>query len=104
MITRRKSRYIIIRSTKPFSASMMNLFNSKLSEIIGSIGMCEANPYFVKSINDNSFIIKVSRGSERRIILALSFLKFDGFSFCSILTSGTIKALLKKYNLIVSKP
>ncbi|MGB9732858.1 MAG: hypothetical protein ACP5P2_00725 [Candidatus Micrarchaeia archaeon] len=104
MIMRRKSRYVLVASSKPFDISKeLGKFEAKLAEIVGIIEMAEMGLLLAKKLDDKAFIFRLSRGKERRFILALSFLKLDGVSFYSILTSGTIKSLLRKYNSLLAK-
>jgi len=98
MIIKRKNRYVLVMSSKPIEIGLaLDSFINELSKYIGIFGLAELSPYFIKSINERTFIFRVARGGERRFILALSFIKLNGVAFYSLLTSGTIKSLLRRY-------
>lgn len=104
MIMRRKSRYVLVMSSKPFEMkSRLNEFIEALKMQLGSIGLAELDLSLIKEVDSNLFIFKLKRGEERKFILALSFIKLDSTSFYSIMTSGTINSLLKKYNAKLEK-
>ena len=99
MILKRKSRYVLVMSSKPIElGSNLSMFFDELSKYIGLFGLAKLSPYFVKKIGEKEFIFRIARGYEKEFILALSFVKLNDFAFYSILTSGTIKSLIRKYS------
>jgi len=86
-------------SSKPIElGSNLSAFFNELSKYVGLFGLARLSPYFVKKIGEKEFIFRIARGYEKEFILALSFVKLNGVGFYSILTSGTIKSLIRKYN------
>jgi len=86
-------------SSKPIElGSNLSAFFNELSKYVGLFGLARLSPYFVKKIGEKEFIFRIARGYEKEFILALSFVKLNGVGFYSILTSGTINSLLRKYN------
>lgn len=99
MITKPKNRYILVESSVPLEGRGRTYDSAILGGVaaeIGSLGFVKANPRIVRWIGDNRFIIRSNRGTERDIVLALSFIKrINGrdLGFYTIQTSGTIKKL-----------
>ena len=86
-------------SSKPIElGSNLSAFFNELSKYVGLFGLARLSPYFVKKIGEKEFIFRIARGYEKEFILALSFVKLNGVGFYSILTSGTINSLLRKYD------
>ena len=86
-------------SSKPIElGSNLSAFFNELSKYVGLFGLAGLSPYFVKKIGEKEFIFRIARGYEKEFILALSFVKLNGVGFYSILTSGTINSLLRKYD------
>jgi len=103
MIAKKKSRYVLLELSKALDISTGPAYNDFARNIAKGIGMLDfssMNPYPIKRISDNVFIFKVSRGYEKKFILAAAFISQllgSSISVYSICTSGTIKALMKKY-------
>jgi RNase P/RNase MRP subunit POP5 len=104
MIYRRKSRYILVETSKEVDMRDRQNEASLKNEMLRFLGeklYIESNLQIVKQMGENTFIIRVSRGMERSAILALSFIKKVSSSelgFYTIRTSGTISSLKKFYN------
>lgn len=98
---REKQRYLLIESMsklpqdeKSFSYDL----NKELVRCIGEINFHKVNPKFVKSVNDNSFIIKTTIEGAGALTLAFALIKRISNSdaaFYTLKSSGTIKALMK---------
>lgn len=100
MIMRAKRRYVLVMSSTPIDAegSQPALRNSLLG-IMGAEAYANAMPKVVKQLDDKTFIVRVNRGSERQLVLALSFIKeISGtkLGLYTLRTSGSIAALLRK--------
>ncbi len=101
MITRYKNRYILVESSAPINTQDKQTSSSFLSAMhkqVGEMGHAEMNPKPAYQYNPNVFIIRVNRGSERKAILALSFVKDVNGSkigFYTIKMSGTIRTLIE---------
>ncbi|MGC8662536.1 MAG: Rpp14/Pop5 family protein [Candidatus Micrarchaeia archaeon] len=103
MIMKKKSRYVLVMSSKPINMSRQYLlFANALSRQIGKIGIAELDLSLAKSLDDNLFIFKMARGKEGVFILGISFIKKlqeeENIGFYSLLVSGTIKSLLARYS------
>lgn len=103
MILKRKTRYIMVRSSHPADLSDKTAWQQlriELSKFLGEKEYLNANPFFAEQIGDSTFIIRVMRGSDRAVILALSFTKLQSegkeVGFYTLKTSGTIRALKSK--------
>ena len=108
MIFRAKRRYVLVRSSVPVDAvvSQYKLGESLLG-LMGAEEYANAMPKVVKQIDDSTFILRVSRGSERKLVLALSFIKSLGsarLGFYTLRTSGSIAALLRKSGIMQAVP
>ncbi len=100
MIFRAKRRYILVRSSAPINAiTIQYRLGDSLLSFMGAEEYANAMPKVVKQMDDNTFIMRVNRGSERKLVLALSFIKNLGsgpLGFYTLRTSGSIAALLRK--------
>lgn len=98
MILKRKYRYVLVMASKGLDAQREgNGISAELMRFMGELAYSEANPRIVAQYTQNLFVIKVNRGFEERLILALSFAKnVNGarIGFRTLKTSGTIKSLL----------
>ncbi len=109
MIMKRKSRYVLVMSSRPIEmSSYYHYFLHALSEQIGKIGLAKLDLSLAKSIGENLFIFKMSRGEEKSFILAISFVKRlregeEEIGFYSLLTSGTISSIIRKYGARAGK-
>lgn len=101
MITKSKSRYLLVESSDEIDAKDKATGAGIIRAITAEIGEIEynkANPRIAYQYNPNSFIIKMNRNYESRIVLALAFVKEVGqmpISFYTIRTSGSASKLLK---------
>ncbi len=97
MILKRKYRYVAVRSSSPIDASAQeNRITAEILRVIGELSYSEANPKIVSQTSKTFFIIRVNRGHEKRLVLALAFIKRVGempIGLFSIKTSGTIRSL-----------
>ncbi|MDE1825193.1 MAG: Rpp14/Pop5 family protein [Candidatus Micrarchaeota archaeon] len=102
MIFRRKSRYVLIEPSRQIDMSQKESWSAlreELAKFMGEKSYIDANPFLIEGSSAGNFIIRVSRGSERQLILALSFIKCIGpaeIGFYTIKTSGTIRSLRVK--------
>ena len=100
MITRPKNRYLLVESSAPLNTADRILADQVLAAVafeLGAIGYVKANPKIVHQAGDRSFIIRVNRGHEDALVLALSFVKKIGdarVGLYTIRTSGTIRAMI----------
>lgn len=106
MIIKPKYRHVLVLSSTPITLDEAKYGLSKeLMRMMGETSYSEANPRIMAQ-QGKTIIIKVKRGCERQLILALAFVKKLGekkIGFYSIKTSGSIKSLsnyAKKENLI----
>lgn len=99
MITRPKNRYLLVESSVPLDTRDRVLAERILGAMafeMGALGYVSANPKLVYQAGDNCFIIRVNRGYEDGLVLALAFIKKIGeakVGFYTIKTSGTIRKL-----------
>ncbi|MDE1823248.1 MAG: Rpp14/Pop5 family protein [Candidatus Micrarchaeota archaeon] len=99
MLRRNKYRYVMAESSIPIDTANPSPSNELLNEIskaIGDISYLEAKPRIAYSAGSNRFILKVRRGHEARIVLALALIRSINGRRCAIYTtgvSGTIKKL-----------
>jgi RNase P/RNase MRP subunit POP5 len=98
---RRKIRYILAKTSSDMNiedkANAMSLQDSLL-KLMGFEKYADANMRFMNP-SENKFIIRVNRGCEKDVVLALSFIKSINKIHTGILTlriSGSIKGLSKK--------
>lgn len=99
MIRRRKFRYILVDPSMPLDSSDKE-FQAALSEgmlrYLGEFGYVDASPKVVRTAANGSFMLRVNRGTEAAVTLALAFVKeLDGteIGFYTIKTSGTLLSL-----------
>lgn len=99
MITKHKNRYILIEASDPIDTQdgsvSMGIINSTQRQI-GELGHIEMHPKIIMQYNERAFIMRVNRGSERKAMLALAFIKeINGkrIGLYTIKTSGTIHSL-----------
>ena len=99
MIRRRKFRYILVEPSAPLDPSDKS-FQAALSEgmsrYMGEFGYVDASPKVVRTAANGSFMLRVNRGTETAVTLALAFVKaLDGteIGFYTIKTSGTLLSL-----------
>ena len=99
MISRPKNRYILVESTAPLdtrSEAVANEIIRLLSVEIGALGYVRSHPKIVCQVGSSRFIVRVGRGWEKEIMLALSFMKEMGgmpIGFFTLKTSGSVKKL-----------
>jgi len=100
MITKQKNRYVLVEASAPIDTSDRAVSSELVEAIIDEIGALEyasAFPKVMSQLGDRSFVLRVNRGHESTIILALSFVKsVQGreMGFYTIKTSGTIRKLV----------
>ncbi|MDE1851508.1 MAG: Rpp14/Pop5 family protein [Candidatus Micrarchaeota archaeon] len=98
MLKRNRYRYVMAESSVPTDMGSQASSDELLHEIskaIGDISYMEARPRIAYSAG-SSFIIKVRRGHESKIVLALALIRRLNGRRCAIYTtkiSGTIKKL-----------
>ncbi len=103
MITRPKNRYLLVEASTPLDTSDHGIANAILDSLaveLGAVGYVRANPKIVHSVGGGVFVLRVNRGYEGDLVLALSFVKRVGaqrLGFYTIKTSGTIRALISSY-------
>lgn len=103
MITRPKNRYLLVESSALLDTRDHVLAKRILDALvfeIGAVGFVKANPKIVHQVGDTAFILRVNRGYEDGVVLALSFIKEVGnvkVGFYTIKTSGTIRALISYF-------
>ncbi|MDE1856395.1 MAG: Rpp14/Pop5 family protein, partial [Candidatus Micrarchaeota archaeon] len=99
MILKRKNRYVLIEASKPLDATDRDTWSEIRAEMLKFLGekaYVDANPFLVGQVDGSRFIFRVSRNTERQVILALAFIKRAKalqVGFYTLKTSGTIKAL-----------
>lgn len=102
MILKRKSRYVMIEASRPLDVTdklAWSQLRADISKFIGEKEYLDANPFLAEQTDERKFIIRVSRGSEKAIVLAFSFIKLfnnQEIGFYTLKTSGTIRALKSK--------
>lgn len=100
MIMRAKRRYVLVRASVPLNAhASQYALSDILLRVMGTETYADAMPKVVRQLDETTFILRVNRGSERRLVLALSFIKeVSGtrLGFYTLRTSGSIAALLRK--------
>ncbi len=99
MIFKRKNRYILVETSSPIDLSNRGVFEevaSKLKSYLGEHAFMESNPQIISKLDEKNFIMKVTRGTEKQLFLALSFLKGVNdkeIGFYTLRTSGTVRAI-----------
>ncbi len=97
MITKRKNRYVLVESSTPIDERHFGEISGKLHSLLGSFGQLDASPRIVAQYSPNLVAIRVNRGFEGDVILALAFVKSVGGSrtgLYTLKTSGTLRSLL----------
>ncbi|MEM0094751.1 MAG: Rpp14/Pop5 family protein [Candidatus Micrarchaeaceae archaeon] len=103
MILKKKHRYILAEGSRPFDCDSRTLEEEickGLLSFMGAKSYSKASPRIVKTMGRDSFILRVARGSEREVILALAFIKeLRGAKtgIYTLKTSGTIKSAESYY-------
>jgi RNase P/RNase MRP subunit POP5 len=99
LIARRKSRYLLVESSKDvnfaFNEEQKGLAEG-IAKVIGEFGYMNASPKIMKQLNSRAFVIRSSRGSEGHVVLALSLIKqLNGreIGFYTLRESGSIRKL-----------
>lgn len=104
MIFKRKNRYILIEASTPIDLSDRRTFDTVATKLKGYLGehvFMESNPQIISKLDERNFIMKVTRGTERQLFLALSFLKGVNdkeIGFYTIKTSGTVRSIKDYFN------
>ena len=104
MITRRKSRYVLIRSSEPLdmnSKADFGSFRNCMKDFMGERAYVSASMQMARQTAANTFIIRVNRGTERDAMLATAFIKELNGRKLGLLTlrmSGSINALMTFQN------
>lgn len=99
LLKRNRYRYVMAESSIPIDTGSQASSSELLREIsraIGDISYMEARPRIAYSMGTSGFIIKVRRGHESKIVLALALIRSIHGRRCAIYTtkiSGTIKKL-----------
>ena len=102
MILKSKRRHILIRMSSGFAIgeeSNWNELRDLLLQFLGEQAFADAKPKIIKILSQDTFIMSCRRGSEDKIILALSFIKkinTERLGFYTLRTSGTIKSLIER--------
>jgi RNase P/RNase MRP subunit POP5 len=101
MITKRKSRYILVEPSSTEARQIFTMLEAELLRILGQITYTNASPKVVAQYG-RLFAVRVNRGFEKNAVLALSFAHVQGIGFRTIKISGTLKTLkecAKQYSL-----
>ncbi len=99
LIVRRKSRYLLVESSREVnldSKEEQRSLAEGIAKVIGEFGYMNSSPKVMRQLNPKSFIIRASRGQEGAVVLALSFIKqLNGkeTGFYTIRNSGSIRKL-----------
>ena len=99
MIIRRKSRYILVEASRDIDLSDRQVqadLSEGISRVIGNIGHVNASPKVMAQLNPRLFILRVSRGFEGDVIIALAFtkeIKGSEIGLYTIRTSGSMLRL-----------
>ena len=108
MITKPKNRYVLVESSAPLDTADRTVAERILDALafeIGALGYVKANPKIVHRASDRLFVLRVNRGHEDNLVLALSFVKRIGdvrVGFYTIKTSGTIRKLALDFKAVNS--
>lgn len=100
MITKQKNRYVLVEATEPVGEADRAIADGMMAGILremGAVAYLDANPKIVSRQGDRFFVIRVNRGYEGILALALSFVKEAGgtkIAFYTLKTSGTIRKIL----------
>ncbi|MDE1850272.1 MAG: Rpp14/Pop5 family protein [Candidatus Micrarchaeota archaeon] len=99
MILKRKSRYILVECSAPLDLGDKRLWDELrgcIAKFIGEKDYADSNLTFIKQTDPTKFLLRTSRGAEKKIVLALSFVKqinSKEAGFYTLRTSGTIRSL-----------
>ena len=99
MIARRKSRYLLVESSRQLnleSKEEQRSLAEGIAKVIGESGYMNASPKVMRQVGPKVFIIRAIRGEEPSVILALSFIKQMNnaeIGFYTIRNSGSISKL-----------
>lgn len=102
MIFKRKSRYLLVEASGPLGTSdkdLAHLLGSEIAKYVGEQIYTNANPYVMAQLDNKNFVLRVGRGTERQVTLALAFVKkFNDreIGFYTLKTSGTMRSI-KEY-------
>ncbi len=97
MIMKRKLRYILVESSEPTGEADHKELARKLEGQLGLFGQLDANPRVLKQFDATHFAIRVNRGAEGNVVLALCFLKsLSGrrIGLYTLKTSGTLRSFI----------
>ncbi len=101
MILKRKSRYVLVRSSEPInmgSKDTMIKFCIDVEKIMGIRNYSSSHLRIAKVTDERYFIAKMDRGQECHFILASAFIKkINGINtgLQTIKTSGAINNLIR---------
>ena len=99
MIARRKSRYLLVESSKDVnldSKEEQRSLAEGIAKVIGDFGYMNSSPKVMRQLSSRVFVMRSSRGSEGHVVLALSFIKqLSGreIGFYTIRLSGSMRKL-----------
>ncbi len=100
MILKRKSMYVMVRSSKRMDFTQghnASAFLRELERVMGIQSYSISHPKIAKQLSESIFIVKLNRGTESQFILASAFIKKIGgteMGFQTIKTSGAITNLI----------
>lgn len=92
MITKRKSRYVLVEPSGTDSQRLFSGFESEMLRILGQVSYTRTAPKVVAQYG-NLFAVRVNRGFERGLVLASAFARVNGIGFRTLKTSGTLRTL-----------
>lgn len=101
MILKRKSRYVLVRSSESINMDSKDTiikFCTSIEKIMGVRNYSSSHLRIAKVIDEKHFIVKMDRGQEAHFTLATSFIKqVNGTStgLQTIKTSGAINNLIR---------
>lgn len=108
MIIRRKIRYVLVEASREINLgdkATVDGFQRGLDKVLGDLHYADAGPKVVAQYSDRSFVVRVNRGTEDMVVLAMAFMKeINGqpIGFYTIRTSGTIATLAKLHTRLYS--
>ena len=92
MIIKRKSRYVLVEASSADTQQLYTRLEAELLRVLGQITYTNASPKVVAQYG-GLFVVRVNRGCERDLVLALSLARVGSIGFRTIKTSGTLKTL-----------
>jgi len=104
MILKRKSRYLLAEASVPLDLSDKRIWDElrgAIAKFIGEKDYADSNITFIKQTDPTKFLLRTSRGAEKKIVLALCFVKqinSHEVGFYTLKTSGTIRSLRSLQN------